>query len=97
MSYETIPQPIGNMLVLRKTGYDTRDWRHFNTFEVLGSSGFIEPPKRLSSVIENRIMRLHRAVHKILLPPGTRQWPIGTPKAREAEFEISQGKGGGAS
>jgi predicted O-methyltransferase YrrM len=33
-SYEIVEQPVKNMLVLRKLGYDYRDWRHFNGFEV---------------------------------------------------------------
>ena len=59
---EIVPQPVENMLVLRKTGYDTRDWRHFNTFEVLGSSDFSEPEP--PSAMANSIMRLHRVFGK---------------------------------
>ncbi|MCI0601227.1 MAG: class I SAM-dependent methyltransferase [Beijerinckiaceae bacterium] len=33
-SYQLIPQPADNMLVLRKTRDDDRDWRHFKGFEV---------------------------------------------------------------
>lgn len=33
-SYEIVEQPVENMMVLRKLGYDYRDWRHFNGFEV---------------------------------------------------------------
>jgi predicted O-methyltransferase YrrM len=97
LPYEIIPQPVENMLALRKTGNVTSRSSQFNNFEVLGSSEFIEPPQRLSSVIANRIMRLHRAVRKVLLRPGTRQWPRSMPKSREAEFKIGQGKGGGTS
>jgi predicted O-methyltransferase YrrM len=60
---EIVPQPVENMLVLRKTGYDTRDWRHFNTFEVLGSSDFAEPEP--PSAIANGIMRLHRVLNHV--------------------------------
>jgi predicted O-methyltransferase YrrM len=59
---EIVPQPVENMLVLRKTGYDMRDWRHFNTFEVLGSSEYSEPEPPPAKA--NGIMRLHRVFGK---------------------------------
>ncbi len=55
---EIVPQPVENMLVLRKTGHDTRDWRHFNTFEVLGSSEFLPPEPPAAK--PNGMARLHR-------------------------------------
>jgi predicted O-methyltransferase YrrM len=64
-SYEVIRQPVDNMLVLRKTGYDYRDWDHFNRFEVFGSSKISKPPPRLSSTISNKTMRLRRFLGKI--------------------------------
>jgi Methyltransferase domain len=73
LPYEIVPQPVENMLVLQKSGNDTRHSRHFKTFEVLGSSEIFEPPQPLSSVISNRIMRLYRAIRKILLRSGTTQ------------------------
>jgi predicted O-methyltransferase YrrM len=62
LPYEIITQPVENMLVLRKSGYDTRDWRHFNTFEVLGSSDFSEPDPPTPK--ESRITRLQRVFSK---------------------------------
>jgi len=62
LPYEIITQPVENMLVLRKTGYDMRDWRHFNTFEVLGSSDFSEPEPPTPK--ESRITRLQRVFSK---------------------------------
>jgi predicted O-methyltransferase YrrM len=59
---EIVPQPVENMLVLRKTGYDMRDWRHFNTFEVLGSSDFSEPEPPTPK--ESGITRLQRVFSK---------------------------------
>jgi predicted O-methyltransferase YrrM len=59
---EIVPQPVENMLVVRKTGYDTRDWRHFNSFEVLGSSDFAEQEPAASK--PNGITRLHRVFGK---------------------------------
>jgi predicted O-methyltransferase YrrM len=64
-SYEVVPQPFGNMLVLRKTRYDYRDSTHFNTFEVLGSSKIAKPPALHSSTISNGIMGLRRVLGKI--------------------------------
>jgi hypothetical protein len=33
-SYQLIPQPTENILVLRKSRDDDKDWRHFKGFEV---------------------------------------------------------------
>jgi predicted O-methyltransferase YrrM len=62
LPYEVVPQPVENMLILRKTGYDMRDWRHFNTFEVLGSSDFSEPEPPTPK--ESGITRLQRVFSK---------------------------------
>jgi predicted O-methyltransferase YrrM len=64
-AYEVVPQPVENMLVLRKTNYDFRDSSHFNSFEVLGSSEISEPPTPLGSTMSNRLMRLVRKLGKI--------------------------------
>jgi predicted O-methyltransferase YrrM len=64
-SYEVVPQPHENMLVLRKTGCDYRDSTHFNTFEVVESSKISKPPPRLSSTISNGILRLRGVLGKI--------------------------------
>jgi predicted O-methyltransferase YrrM len=64
-SYEVVPQPVENMLVLRKTNYDYRDPTHFISFEVLGSSEISVPPTPLRSTLSNRIMRLLRNLGKI--------------------------------
>jgi len=34
-----VPTPTGNLGVFRKVGEDSRDWRHFRKFEVLGDQG----------------------------------------------------------
>jgi predicted O-methyltransferase YrrM len=70
--YVVVPQPIENMLVLRKTGDDARPPSHFHTFEVLGSSEIIEPPRPLSLIISNRIMRLRQTIRKIFRRSGDR-------------------------
>jgi predicted O-methyltransferase YrrM len=32
--YALVPQPVGNMTVIKKKRNDDRDWRHFNNFSV---------------------------------------------------------------
>jgi predicted O-methyltransferase YrrM len=61
-AYKLVPQPIDNMLVLKKIGYDDRDWAHFNTFSVHESS---EPPLPELQTKLSLASRLHRVVSKL--------------------------------
>jgi len=64
-SYQLIPQPADNMLVLQKTRDDDRDWRHFNGFEVEwppNIAGLLPPESRAAP---NGIARFKNAFRNI--------------------------------
>ncbi len=63
-SFEVVPQPVENMLVLQKTHYDNRDWDHFISFEVLGTAKITKSPPPLLSTVTNNIARLFRNLGK---------------------------------
>ena len=52
--YEIVPQPVANMIVMRKLADDDREWAHFQPFHVA-------KPKR--SLVSRIVARLKNATH----------------------------------
>jgi hypothetical protein len=53
--YQIVPQPVRNMLVLRKMADDDRDWRHFEPFKV----AYLET-ERLDLTLKQLILKAAR-------------------------------------
>ncbi|MCI0467121.1 MAG: class I SAM-dependent methyltransferase [Beijerinckiaceae bacterium] len=64
-SYELIPQPAGNMLVLRKLGDDERDWRHFKGFDIERPQEIAAPSSPHPQTAANGIARLRDVFRNI--------------------------------
>ncbi len=61
-AYELVPQPVENMMILKKEYDDDRDWRHFRPFKVASKGGALRK-------VVSRVVRTFAAARPTLDKP----------------------------